>query len=341
MKYFFYAILFLCCIQCTKENTNSQDLSSHIKKGNSILILNEGQFEKLNGEISVYRTDQKIIYHNVFKTVNNFTLGDIAQHLIIQNDRMFVTVNNSNIIYELNLPSLTLKGAINSVPYPRYLALTSNNHLVVSSLFFNKLYILDAGTRQLKSIVPLESPAERLLVQDNFVYITQANKKLYRLDANNLQLKDSLTLSEGGNSLVMDKTNKLWVLCSGTWDKTVGPVLYRIDPVKFQIETSIPLTGMEAPNNLVYSSARNSLAFITQDLHIMALDGNQLIQSILLDPAAYPYGLAVDPEGSKLFVCDAGDFTSKGKVDQFQFLSIPVRSDSLITGIAPNGVFFY
>ena len=74
--------------------------------GSGVFVLNEGNFQFSNASLSFFDPQADTVCNNLFYKVNNAPLGDVAQSLAMADGKLYIVVNNSNLIYKVDANSL-------------------------------------------------------------------------------------------------------------------------------------------------------------------------------------------------------------------------------------------
>ena len=101
-----------------------------------MVVVNEGQFTKGTSALSAIAYDGTTDY-DIFRTVNNKPLGDVAQSLTYIDGKYFVAINNSKQIAVVEPQTFKL---IETIDYdddgsPRFIAQINENEAIVSDLY--------------------------------------------------------------------------------------------------------------------------------------------------------------------------------------------------------------
>jgi len=329
------AVSTLALASCKKDENTTVTTENY--KG--FLVVNEGGFNKSNGTIGLYKPGSKV-YLDAFKSANNRPLGDIVQSMSLIDGKYYIAVNNSNKIEVVNQADFKAVASIN-VNSPRYILKVSASKAYVSNLYNNAVQILDLNTKTISGSVNINHWSEGMALMNGKAYINANNDKVMVLNATSNALIDSIALSAGLSKTVNAGADKLGVLCAGALDWNNGSVIadakfYILSKDSNKVSLTVPLTGAGYGGSLVYNSTSNAFYFSLGGNVIKMITLAGVVSNFVTLPSTVSvYGLSINSNGD-LFVMDAGDFNSAGKV--YVYNSIGVKQSEFSAGIAPNAV---
>ena len=142
---------------------------------------------------------------------------------------------------------------------------------------------------------------------------------------------------------MIDKFNKIWVLCDGGWVKsgTGGriPMLQRIDPSSRKIDESFSLTSDANPSRLTINATGDSILFINAGIWKLGVNQTSVGDHPILAAGKHLYYcLAVDPGTSEIYLSDAIDYQQNGII--YRYSSLGAKIDSFKAGIIPGSFCF-
>ena len=189
---------------------------SYNTKGNPnlLFVASEGTYGDSNGSISVYAEEEKI------QTVES--LGDVVQSILIDDDKLFVIVNNSHLIKRytitesgLNLPGIEISTNNSS---PREMVIV-NNKLYFTNWNSSDIKVLDLVTFSIISSIPLDGIPEDIVSKDENLYVSISQLELYdtnngstvvQININTEEITKTYEVGRGPEKMLIDNDN-LWI----------------------------------------------------------------------------------------------------------------------------------
>jgi hypothetical protein len=317
-----------------------------------VWIACEGSLGYGNGSLSLYLPDADSLYQNVFQTVNGQALGDVFQSITPMDDQLLLCINNSDKVVAISRQDYRLT-RIWQIPKPRYILPLGNGQAFVSTMFSNKLYLLDPKSQQAGPAIsmPAQNP-EGMLLHQGKAYVCcwdTAYSKIDVLDPQTHQLTASIPLPGAApQEVVADQEGMLWVL-SGNTPKGKRAWLSRIDPVSGQVVRALQFPAAAEPVRLVLNPARDTLYFIEVN-YLNGIQHNGVYRMRISDTALptqawlqaqsmqYFWGLGIRPSTGDIYVADPKGFTQKGTVFVYRPDGTLVRQ--FATGVGPGHFLF-
>jgi hypothetical protein len=140
--------------------------------------------------------------------------------------------------------------------------------------------------------------------------------------------------------MVVDRNNKLWVLCNGGWMRLNFAKLIAINTVTGKVEKEFVFpTKQASPGCLNISGDGTNLFYLDGGVRKMSISAADLPQSAFIAAQdIYFYKLGVNPVNDDIFITDAADYQQQGFVMRFN--SGGVLLSKLRAGIIPGMICF-
>jgi hypothetical protein len=344
MRHILYSIAALLLFTACEKPPAREDIQLPPAQEGGIFMLNEGTYNSGNSSITFYDFKEKTLTDDVFKTANNRPLGDVLQSLTIHNGKAYVVVNNSKKIEVINTTTFVSEGIISGFNSPRYIAFVDNNKAYVSDLYDNAIAVVDINSKTITGKIPCGGATEEMILLNGKAYVCNTKRNyLYVVNSVTDLLEDSIELSYGSNSIVQDKNNMLWVLCSGDPDHSINAGIYKVNPLTNDVEFSInnmPPTGIFGATRLVINGSKNMLYWLNTDVFSLDINATALpAQPFVKSNNNKFYGLGADPVSGDVYMSDAIDFVQRSNT--YRYNSAGTYKGVFKTGISTNSFYFY
>lgn len=347
---------------------HTEELDKISKARRALFVVNEGNFLAGNASLSFYDIGNGEVENDVFFRKNGFPLGDVAQSMTFMDSLAFIVVNNSGKVVAINKHTFEYKGKITGLLSPRYMHIVNPHRAYITDLYAKSVAIVDplgsnyeiAGIvdGQIQGKISVDAgetrfnqhSTEEMLVFGPYVLVNcwSYDNKVLLIDSRTDSWTSEITTRKQPNSMVLDKNNKLWVLCDGGVEGSAygkeNPALQRLDPTTGNVEITFEFPMDSHPISLVCNASRDTLYFIDRHVFCMPVSAHTLPGTpFLVSPYEGSnfsgfYTLAVDPVSSEVYVADALDFVQPGWVYRLRSDGSPV--DTFQTGIAPGSICF-
>jgi len=349
--FFYFLVLLLAFTSCGKENAPTpnppEEEITAFPKG--VFISNEGAFNNGNASVSFYDLTSQTVQEKIYESKNNQPLGDVLQSITFDGKKGYLVLNNSSKIEIIRTADFKSVRTIDNLNSPRYLQVIDETTAYVSDLYQNAISVIDLNTDTEKAQIEIGSWSEQMIKMGNQVFVTQpslfnqkSSNQIFVINANSNEITDSIAVGYNPVAMVLDKNNRLWVICNGEFDDaTKLGGLYKINPSTMEVETAFPFTDNQvsfAPR-LAINGAKDQLYFLKLDVFNLAIDAIALPETPLIDANGRDlYGLGVNPETSDIFVGDSGNFVQRGTVTVHN--SAGQELTSFKAGVGVNGFYF-
>ena len=319
-------------------------VGEHRDSYRNLYILSEGSAGKNEASLDFFTPGSGIYYRHAYSQANpSITLGDIANDIIAVGDEIWIALNGSDIIEVVDAATLVHKAAI-TVPSPRYMV-TDGKFIYVTT--YSGVFNASAGEWMFPdpenpkgSVGKIEATSKKVLAsvevghQPEGLDLTADGKLLvansgwavgYENTISEITLSNfhvSATLTAGSNA------KELFVTSDGSvWEHLLGDY--------YSIHSGFYKKTADGAERVTAEGCELCIGAITRhgdDFWIIGSDlewewnnnnkpwyvykiSNGVATKVNVDiQAAYPFGIAVDPETGDLFITDGGTDGNLGAV---------------------------
>ncbi|GAB3233771.1 hypothetical protein GCM10027346_22130 [Hymenobacter seoulensis] len=320
---------------------------------NSVLIVNEGNFQKANAEVSVFgKTSGSLLYKSAFSAANKRNLGDVAQSISIKGSTAYIVVNNSNKLEVVSLPNFK-SATIEGLKLPRYFeAASADKGYVTETVSYDvpagQVSVIDLKTNRVTKSIAVGAQPERLLVAGNRLYVTNSGANTVTvINTTTDEVEGTIPVGDSPNSLVQDRNGNVWVLNGGQtvyntdytvdYTRTTKGSLSKIVPGQLTATTREVSSNLSSPGRLAINGSKDRLYYVYRGgVYSLGVDEATLPTQPLIRRNFY--GLGVDPQDNTIYG-GIGSFTAADKVIRYRANGTAI--DSFTVNIGPNGFAFY
>lgn len=97
--------------------------------GTGLFVCNEGNFQYSNGTLSYYNPETNEVRNEVFFRANGFRLGDVVQSMTMHDNKGWIVVNNSHVIFAIDPNTFKEVGRIENLTSPAtFISSTMKRH---------------------------------------------------------------------------------------------------------------------------------------------------------------------------------------------------------------------
>ncbi len=344
------------------KDSHKPNLSVEEVINGGVIILNEGNFMYGNASLSYYDPKSGKLINDVFYRQNGIPLGDVAESAEVFDGELYIVLNNSGKVVAVNLgkyPGLKafdFTHKITGLISPRYIYFIDQSKAYISDLYARQIYIIDPVKYQVKNSLSVDNhnpefyqhPTEQMIPYGEYFFTNcySFDNKILLINSKTDKVIDSIEVLAQPNSMVMDKYDKLWVICDGGYEgssyQNTSAGLVRIDPETRTVEKIFIFNNDHWPSELTINGRKDTLYYINQDIWRMPVTASVLPDKpfvLATDKTGTKlfYSLGVNPRNSEVYAGDAIDHVQNGMVYRFLPDSTPI--DTIRVGIIPG--FFY
>lgn len=330
-------------ISCSKpDNTND----FYLPEG--VFIICEGNYNRNNADIAFYYPETHAIENDIFLSANGFPLGEVAQSATIIDHKLFVVVNNSGLIRVIDPVTMKSEKTFHGFRLPRFILPLNHELAFVSDLSTRFLWIINYHEGTIIDSIPVGKSTETMLLRGNHLYAANwsklgmpdiINNTVMVIDITTLTITDTIITGTEPNSMVTDKYGYLWILCSGGFNGSEMPSLYKIDAITNIVACKWNFPSRDyLPSHLVINKQLDTLYYICNHIYALPVDNPELPGlTVIRSYGQNFYSLGISGH-NELFVSDAIDYMQAGMV--YRYTTNGTAIDSFRTGIIPGWFTF-
>ena len=335
-------LLYTSCMKWEYGFTEDFNITS-----GGLFITNEGNFQYGNATLSFYNPETKQIENEIFYRANAMKLGDVAQSMTIRNGIGWVVVNNSHVIFAIDLNTFKEVGRITNLTSPRYIHFLSDEKAYVTQIWDNRIFIINpkryqvTGYIEVPNMIMESGSTEQIVQYGKYVYINcwSYQNRILKIDTETDQIVAELTVGIQPTSLALDCNNKLWTVTDGGYDGSPygyeTPSLYRIDAESFTIEKQFEFTFGDWPSEVQLNGTKDKIYWLNDDVWEMDVTANNLpAEPFLPYNGTLYYGLTICPKSGDVYIADAIDYVQQGMI--YRYSKDKRLIDSFYVGIIPG-----
>lgn len=315
--------------------------------GSGLFIINEGNFNYGNATLSYYDPATKSVENEVFYRANAMKLGDVAQSMTIRNGIAWVVVNNSHVIFAIDINTFREVGRITNLTSPRYIHFINDEKAYVTQIWDNRIFIINPKSFSITGYIEcpnmtMESGSTEQMVQyGDYVFVNcwSYQNRILKIDTRSDKVVAELEVGIQPTSLALDKNGKIWTITDGGFEGSPYgyevPALYRIDADSFSIEKEFRFSRGDAPSEVQLNGSRDRLYWINDDIWEMSIDADRLpVKPFLPYAETIYYGLTICPTSGDVYIADAIDYQQPGKI--YRYTSAGEKIDEFYAGVIPG-----
>ncbi len=309
--------------------------------GEGVFITNEGNFTYGGASLSYYQPDTKHLENEVFQRANAMRLGDVAQSMVVRNGIGWIVVNNSHVVFAIDIETFREVGRITDLQSPRYMVFSSNEKAYISQIDSDRIIIVNPKSFEIAGeiVCPMTTPyrigsTEQMVIVGDYLYVAcwSYQKRILKIDTRTDEVVDYKDIGVQPKSIIADKTGKLWVVSDGGFEGNVigyeSAKLYCINPDNLEVEKQFEL-GLNTMGDATRSASRlkinekgDTLYWIDGGVWRMRIDAEELPTEPFIKPIVgvgrcLYYSLGVAPDTEEVYVGDAIDYQQRSIVYRY------------------------
>ncbi len=334
--------LLLVCLQVGCMDFGPSELENFEAAEHGVFICNEGNFMYGNASLSYYAPIAQSVENEIFIRANDMRLGDVAHSMTLYNNTLYIVVNNSGVIFAIAPDTFTLRGILTGVNSPRYIHFVAPDKAYISDLYDSRINIFDPRTMQLTGHIPTPShPSTECFAATSdrvFVNCWSRDNTILGIDPTSDSICDSIHIEGQPRKMVIDQSERLWVVTDCGVAGNITPKLYRLTTSPLAVEMVINLPNI-SPTDIGIDATRSTIYILNKHIWALGHTADKLPSTPVVDAdGRLLYALGIDPTTSDIYCSDAIDYIQSGVV--YRYNHSGTLLDSFTAGIIPGSFCF-
>ncbi len=322
-----------------------------------VFVINEGAFGQANASVTVFYPETGDRTSNVFSTVNERLLGDVANDAQWINCQLHIVVNNSHKIEVIdpNTYQSVRTIFIDSDSHggsPRKILQVAADKAYVTNLFGNNVSVIDLDSGTEIGTIDVGPGPEGIARSGDYAFVSLSGmgqgNEVAVIDIAADELVTRLKVGDNPIHIANAPDGKIWSVATGNYGfdenfqydpelETFGEIVI-IDPVTLEISRRFDTGGH--PGKLVFIDEKQALLQL-DGIMMVDVDNLTLIDEHVLERSMHSFGIskAVHDTEPSLYVTVAPDFASSGRVVRYDLSGEAI--DSFQAGIGPGPIAFF
>ncbi|REC41923.1 DUF5074 domain-containing protein [Chryseobacterium sp. 5_R23647] len=317
-----FGFVLLFSISCTSEY---EETIPEITYQNGLLITNEGNFGTPNADVTFITKDLSLMQNEIYKAKNNKeNLGDVLQTMVLNGDKAYLLLNNSNKIQIVDRVTFKKAGEITAqLNTPRYMAIANGNLYVSNDKYggekFVNVYKLSDNSFVKKIDFASTSTVERVVEAGGNIFVQNASygfgNTITKINTTTNAIEGTpIPMPNGDINKTITYNNNLYVIAQGTADSYI----HQINPTGSVVKTTT-LAGIANGTNLQIDGGRfyftSSNKVYSMDMNATATPTNPIITAVDGGANFTLYGFSVID--GRIFTSDVKKFTQPSEISVY------------------------
>jgi YVTN family beta-propeller protein len=343
LNHFFYFLLLAFALGFTACKTDKDEPAPPA----DVIVINEGNFNSADASLTGYNSQNQQVSLGIFEAANGFPIAGTIQNVSNYQNKLYFVTNSADKLEIADAATFasntTLRNTFNTTNFsnPYSFAAVGNKGYVSNwgtlqaDFSYANPYItlIDLSNNTVSGKINRAVQPQHLLAIGQNIYIANVSSNTISvLNTADNQIVTDITVASSPDKMLVDKNNKLWVICqSGN--------LVRINPSNNTVETTISNIATQGYNEkMVMNTSGDKLYWLGSGGKIfeMSITATTAPATPLITEAQ-AYGLGID-KNNQIYVADHNGYVGNGEVHRYQLNG--TRLGTFNAGRIPSGFIF-
>ncbi|MFI3292214.1 MAG: DUF5074 domain-containing protein [Rikenellaceae bacterium] len=337
-------------------------------------LLNEGNMGHNKATLDFYDYTTGVYTKNIFPERNPTVereLGDVGNDIKIWGDKLYAVINCSNLVEVMDVNTAEHITYI-TIPNCRYIAFKDNYAYVSSydgsysqsddpTMLEGYVAKIDTATFDIVDRCVVGYQPDGVAVVDDKLYVANSggyidptyDNRLSVIDLDSFELIKNIEVGINLHYILLDDYGMLWISSRGNYAEGdadyVASKTFVVDPATDEVVNTLnllPNSGMSLYGNSLYvygsewsnATQSSTITYAVVDTKSQIVVSRGCITDGTDSQIEMPYCIAVNPYNGEIFITDAKDYVTPGKV--FCFNNDGTLKWSQTTGDIPAHIVF-
>ena len=171
-----------------------------------VFVLNEGNYQFSNASLSFYDPEADTVANNLFYKANNAPIGDVAESMALVDGKLYIVVNNSNLIYKVDANTLkcdlTKPFKLGDFYSPREMYFISPDKAYVTDIIGTDIWIVNPQEMTHTGSIAMGKTTEKMVPVGNELYVS--NWSQYYIDPNSHDSYNTVQVVDMNNNVKVE-----------------------------------------------------------------------------------------------------------------------------------------
>ena len=344
LNYLLIALALLSVLTSCHKDKVTPIISTPVVTRAGLYVLNQGEFGDNNSTLTFYNYSTKALTADFYNSANGSKLGDTGNDVEIYGAKMYIVVNNSNLVDVVNATTGKLLKQI-TLNQPRNVVFYKGNAFITS--YDGYVGVVDTAALTLGQHITVGRNPEQMVIVGTKMYVANSgglsfgnpDKTVSVIDLNAFTVTKTIPVIANPVSLAADTFGHVYVLSLGDF-ASIQPGMTIINDVTDAVLSQPAVSlGFNIPivasgGFVYYITADNKVAVFNAQTQTVT-QANFITDGTVITT---PFALAVDPLSGEVFITDAKDYASNGSL--FAFDKTGKLEYTIATGISPGKIAF-
>lgn len=328
------------------------------------LILCEGLYGYNNASLSYFSLMTGKVQSDIFSKINGYNLGDVGNSAVLIDSSIYIIVSTSRVLYEISIKNLKVKRLLNFNPksYPRQMVVNST-HLYITDAYLNCIYKINRNDLMIVDSILVGAQPEGLCILDNALFVVNSGwgdvnanhpdaSSVYKIDLNQFKVVSRIKTYPNPVEIIADnKSKKLFVTyynLPSKKDSSGGIIEYDFNLRYYKhIKGNFLKTKILNEQFLISLIDNNPASGKSNFPGLALIDLDKKVPFLILkneNKKEFWYNFYYDDTTQQIWICNAIDFQSNGKVliynTNTNFSKIDLIK-TFSTGLNPNQILLW